>query len=104
MVEGGSSILSSFLSFREKNNGDLVDCLCVTIAPKMMGSLNGVHVLKDVNLIGSCKSLKSEEDNSDNIGGLNTNSLFDFHGNSKSSSSRWIVVGSDCIYLSSNYD
>jgi len=32
MVEGGSAILSSFVQ------GNLVDCLCITIAPKVLGS------------------------------------------------------------------
>lgn len=61
MVEGGSSILSSFIneccnlsggndSFSDsttwsKDTGSIVDCICVTIAPKLIGGKWGLPVL-----------------------------------------------------------
>lgn len=78
MVEGGSSIISAFVSNEEK----LVDCVCVTIAPKMFGNFNGLNAL-------SCVDLRRQ------VNGKSIHQMLEFD----SSTLIWANVGSDCIFL-----
>lgn len=68
MVEGGAAILTSFL------RGDLIDCLCITIAPKVLG--NGVAP--------TFAGVHDCDVNADN----NAESLSDF-----------VLLGSDCVFV-----
>lgn len=74
MVEGGSAILSEFVSRR-----DLVDCICVTICPRIIGSI-GLNALGSANL----RSAVGEERN-----------MLEFD------ESEWFTLGPDCILMAS---
>jgi riboflavin-specific deaminase-like protein len=74
MVEGGASILSGFLSKK-----DLLDCVCVTICPRMVG-LRGLNALGAADIGG-----KSNQESN----------MLEFDNNS------WFTLGSDCIFLAS---
>ncbi len=97
MVEGGSSVLSSFMSEAES----IVNCVCVTTVPKMIGGQNGLLAMGGCNLLR--QHLNQEEDeNADADGNINMN------GNAlkglefDSSSISWSTIGSDCIFLASS--
>ena len=84
MAEGGSSILSSFIS----KTDDVVDCVCVTIVPKFIGGMYGLQALNE-----GCDLIQQEQqqDGEMVVKGLE----FD------PSSLSWSSVGSDCIFLAS---
>jgi riboflavin biosynthesis pyrimidine reductase len=63
MVEGGAGIISSFAF------ANLVDCICVTIAPKAIGNKDGLAAFSDLP------------------------TMVDFQ------SGTFLVLGSDCILL-----
>ena len=69
MVEGGAAVLSAFLSAR------LVDCLCITVSPKLLGNDRG---------LASFSSIGTEK------------KFIELSGNS---TSRFVPLGNDCIYL-----
>jgi riboflavin biosynthesis pyrimidine reductase len=77
MVEGGASILSSFLS----NCRDLVDCVCVTIFPRWIGK-RGLNALADLTLPQKQDGATCEEETMEFL-----------------SNSEWFPLGPDCIYL-----
>ena len=57
MVEGGASVLSGFLSNRE-----LVDCVCVTICPRMVGACG-------LNALGSANVGSKDDDDAGKVNG-----------------------------------
>jgi riboflavin-specific deaminase-like protein len=67
MVEGGSTVLSAFSQSR------LVDCLCITIAPKLIGNEYGLAAFADGHLVRE-------------------SGIMPF--------SQFMPLGCDCIYLS----
>jgi 3,4-dihydroxy 2-butanone 4-phosphate synthase/GTP cyclohydrolase II len=69
MVEGGAAMLSAFLLAR------LVDCLCITVSPKLLGSDRG---LASFSSIGTKKQ---------------------YIDLACTSASRFVPLGNDCIYL-----
>jgi 3,4-dihydroxy 2-butanone 4-phosphate synthase/GTP cyclohydrolase II len=69
MVEGGAALLSAFLS------AGLVDCLCVTIAPKLLGNNRGLACFSSVGSKKQYIDLACE------------------------SASRFVPLGNDCIFL-----
>ena len=75
MIEGGASVHSSFLSER------LVDCLCVTIAPKLLGNDHGLACFSSIHQVG-----RDTQQHYINLA-------------SESGVSRFIPLGNDCIYL-----
>jgi 3,4-dihydroxy 2-butanone 4-phosphate synthase/GTP cyclohydrolase II len=75
MIEGGASVHSSFLSER------LVDCLCVTIAPKLLGNDHGLACFSSIQQLGT-----------------DTQQQY-INLSSESGMSRFIPLGSDCVYL-----
>lgn len=78
MVEGGSSVLSCFMT----NAEHVVDCVCVTIVPKMIGGRMGLSSLQGCNLVEQKKcQLKGLEFDSDDT--------------------TWSTIGTDCIFLAS---
>lgn len=81
MVEGGSSVLSSFAL----DATELVDCLCVTIAPKIIDSQKGLNVFygskKEVMCDSRITNLASEEPRFNNM--------------------EYFILGRDCILLCS---
>mmetsp|Transcript_17365 Transcript_17365/g.21233 ORF Transcript_17365/g.21233 Transcript_17365/m.21233 type:complete len:374 (+) Transcript_17365:76-1197(+) len=79
MVEGGSSILSSFIQCAS----DIVDCACVTIVPKMLGGVNGLCGLE------GCDLVQSNDDDDESQAGIEFDPL----------NSVWTTIGSDCIFL-----
>ncbi len=78
MVEGGSSVLSCFMT----NAEHVVNCVCVTIVPKMIGGRMGLLSLQVCNLV---------EQNECQLKGLE----FD------PDDTTWSTIGSDCIFLAS---
>lgn len=76
MVEGGSNILSSFVQQEE-----LVDCICITVAPKILGSQG----LAAFTINHHTKNGSSGHN--DKIG------LLEFRD------TQWIPMGNDCILL-----
>jgi len=46
MVEGGASVLSAFMQ------SHLMDCLCITIAPILIGNEQGLAAFVNANLVG----------------------------------------------------
>eukprot|EP00553_Chaetoceros_curvisetus_P001676 CAMPEP_0204633704 /NCGR_PEP_ID=MMETSP0717-20131115/27776_1 /ASSEMBLY_ACC=CAM_ASM_000666 /TAXON_ID=230516 /ORGANISM="Chaetoceros curvisetus" /LENGTH=242 /DNA_ID=CAMNT_0051651943 /DNA_START=1 /DNA_END=726 /DNA_ORIENTATION=- len=72
MVEGGASILSAFMS---KRNMKLVDCICVTICPKVVGT-KGLSALVDRQ-------------------GDESNPMLEFDPMSIT----WATLGPDCVFL-----
>jgi riboflavin-specific deaminase-like protein len=70
MVEGGASIISSFLD----QHADLVDCVCVTICPRFVGS-KGLNALKSA-LITGCEGDGMLEFKSSNWFQLGQDSIF----------------------------
>ena len=70
MVEGGASVLSAFLSAR------LVDCLCVTVAPKLLGNDCGLAAVSTT--------------------GTTDVPYLDL---SCGATSKFVPLGKDCIYL-----
>lgn len=87
MVEGGSSVLSAFVSSAK----ELADCVCVTIAPKMMGGVRGLSALGGTNLIWHSRADDADAgcDHKDGYSMLefDTDRLI------------WTKVGSDCVFL-----
>eukprot|EP00551_Chaetoceros_affinis_P009961 CAMPEP_0203666126 /NCGR_PEP_ID=MMETSP0090-20130426/3213_1 /ASSEMBLY_ACC=CAM_ASM_001088 /TAXON_ID=426623 /ORGANISM="Chaetoceros affinis, Strain CCMP159" /LENGTH=377 /DNA_ID=CAMNT_0050529911 /DNA_START=123 /DNA_END=1256 /DNA_ORIENTATION=+ len=83
MVEGGSSILSSFIS----QANDIVDCVCVTIVPKLIGGGSGLSALKGCDLLQQ----QHKQNNGIGLKGLE----FD------PSKITWSTIGCDCIFLAS---
>ena len=85
MVEGGAGILSSFLNECNDDDDKLVHCICVTIAPTVLGGLGlpsfgGLDALvKTVN--------DDEEDNAEVTPTL------------KSIDGKFIPLGKDCVFL-----
>jgi len=75
MVEGGASVHSAFLSER------LVDCLCVTIAPKILGNERGLACFSSINTW----TANAPQQYIDLACG--------------SGISRFVPLGNDCIYL-----
>jgi riboflavin-specific deaminase-like protein len=73
MVEGGASVISSFLS----QHADLVDCVCVTICPRFVGR-KGLNALQSAS-IHECAG----------------NVMLEFE------SSKWFQLGQDSIFLAS---
>jgi 3,4-dihydroxy 2-butanone 4-phosphate synthase/GTP cyclohydrolase II len=69
MVEGGAAMLSAFLS------AGLVDCLCVTIAPKLLGNDHGLACFSSIGMEKQYIDLACE------------------------SASRFVPLGNDCIFL-----
>jgi len=49
MVEGGASVLSAFMQ------SHLMDCLCITIAPILIGNEQGLAAFENVNFVGGCR-------------------------------------------------
>ena len=95
MVEGGAGILSSFLSavtdncINEKDhvssNGKqiaLVDCMCVTICPSILGAVNGIPCFRDLKSLPSSMSSSLPSPSPTTL------------------SSHWIKLGNDCVFLS----
>lgn len=72
MVEGGASILSSFMA-----QPGLVGCVCMTISPKLIGGKFGLNAFRGNNFLE------------------NETEMFEFCP----SSILWAQVGSDCIFL-----
>ncbi len=72
MVEGGASILSAFMS---EGNVNLVDCVCVTVCPKVVGQ-------RGLSALGHRQGDKS-------------NPMLEFDP----SSVTWAGLGPDCIFL-----
>jgi riboflavin-specific deaminase-like protein len=77
MVEGGASVHSAFLSER------LVDCLCITIAPKVLGNDRGLACFSTIN--GPENTNATQQDYIDLARG--------------SQPSHFVPLGSDCIYI-----
>lgn len=75
MVEGGASVLSSFLSER------LVDCLCAIIAPKLLGNDRGLACFSTIKQVTTNKQQQFIDLASD------------------SWASRFVPLGNDCIYV-----
>ena len=83
MVEGGASIISSFLEQR----ADLVDCVCVTICPRFAGS-KGLNALRSALITGTeCEGDGEGEGDEDGDG------MLEFK------SSNWFQLGQDSIFL-----
>ena len=83
MVEGGASILSSFMLDAKL----FVNCVCITIVPKMIGGKNGVLSLQACNLIKERHS--SDYDEKVVIEALEFDPMY----------TAWTTIGSDCIFL-----
>ena len=75
MVEGGASMHSAFLAER------LVDCVCVTISPKILGNDRGLACFSSINKVDTDKQQE----------------YIDL--TSVSEASRFVPLGNDCIYL-----
>ncbi len=88
MVEGGSSIISSFLE--QGISSDCVDCVCITIVPKMIGGKKGLLAVK------SCDLLMRQGDNYISGEKSQTRGL-DYDPMNVS----WHTLGCDTIFLAS---
>ena len=88
MVEGGSSILSSFCSQCKK----LINGMCVTIVPKFVGGQIGLPALHGCNLV----STNHRSTNGGSDGGTFLKGL-EFDADQVS----WTTLGCDCIFLAS---
>lgn len=69
MLEGGASLISAFMSLQ------VMDCLCITVAPKLIGNNRGLAYVSDIDAAGGVSFI--------NLGG---------------SSSRFVPMGNDCIF------
>ena len=85
MVEGGASILSSFLS-----NHDIVDCVCITLCPRVVGGCG-------LNAMGSA-NFSSGDKHDDSC----SSNLLEFDTGTTDSS--WFTLGPDCIFLAPVHD
>jgi len=86
MVEGGAGILSSFLNECNDDDNDeseLVHCVCVTIAPTVLGGLG-------LPSLGGLDALMKKSDEEDDIEESPT---------LKSIDGRFIPLGRDCVFL-----
>jgi len=84
MVEGGSRILSSFLNeCDDDDESKLVHCVCVTIAPTLLGGLG-------LPSLGGLDALMKKTDEEDNI--QEAPAL-------KSIDGKFIRLGRDCVFL-----
>lgn len=86
MVEGGSGILSSFLKECDDNDDEskMVHCVCVTIAPTVLGRL-GLPSLGGLDAL--MKETDEGDDNIDEVPVL------------KSIDGKFIPLGRDCVFL-----
>uniref|UniRef100_A0A7S3Q2R7 Bacterial bifunctional deaminase-reductase C-terminal domain-containing protein n=1 Tax=Chaetoceros debilis TaxID=122233 RepID=A0A7S3Q2R7_9STRA len=84
MVEGGASILSTFVLSQQAK--DCVDCACITICPRIVGR----HGL---NAMGSMVDGDGRIDQEEHV---SSDSMFEFD----SPEASWISLGSDCIFIS----
>ena len=84
MVEGGSGVLSSFLNeCDDDDESKLVHCVCVTIAPTVLGGLG----LPSLGGLDALMKKTDEEDNIEEAPGL------------KSIDGKFIPLGRDCVFL-----
>eukprot|EP00986_Skeletonema_menzelii_P006199 scaffold2340_cov139-Skeletonema_menzelii.AAC.4 len=84
MVEGGSGVLSSFLNeCDDDDESNLVHCVCVTIAPTVLGGLG----LPSLGGLDALMKNTDEEDNIEEAPGL------------KSIDGKFIPLGRDCVFL-----
>lgn len=89
MVEGGSSILSSFIQSNTQH--EFVDCVCITVVPKMIGGKNGLLALnRKCDLIHYGTGVGEEGE------GLQPRGL-EYDPKHVS----WYTLGCDCIFLAS---
>ena len=104
MVEGGSAILSSFLNeftaTNENGSSKVVNCLCVTIAPKVIGGKWGLPSLGgfDVLQLDRGDDKHSEKDSDDAGGGVDEKSAV-LPGVMAIRKGEFIPLGEDCIFL-----
>ena len=82
MVEGGAGILSSFLSECGDDESQIVHCMCVTIAPTILGGLG----LPSLGGFDTFMKVKAEEN------GMKLPAL-------KSIAGRFVTLGQDCVFL-----
>mmetsp|Transcript_20015 Transcript_20015/g.29678 ORF Transcript_20015/g.29678 Transcript_20015/m.29678 type:complete len:469 (+) Transcript_20015:61-1467(+) len=87
MVEGGAGILSSFLNEcnddDDNDESELVHCVCVTIAPTVLGGLG-------LPSLGGLDALMKKSDEEDEIEESLTLKIID---------GRFIPLGRDCVFL-----
>jgi hypothetical protein len=88
MVEGGATILASFA------NKGYVDCVCITIAPKLIGGRRGVNAFEGY----AANSMNSG--NKYGNGNSSISSWCNFDVDANRSEAMFISgIGSDCIFL-----
>eukprot|EP00593_Proboscia_inermis_P003104 CAMPEP_0171295658 /NCGR_PEP_ID=MMETSP0816-20121228/4276_1 /TAXON_ID=420281 /ORGANISM="Proboscia inermis, Strain CCAP1064/1" /LENGTH=290 /DNA_ID=CAMNT_0011768501 /DNA_START=386 /DNA_END=1258 /DNA_ORIENTATION=- len=92
MVEGGSAILSSFVNYNlpaEEKDGDfvsLVNCMCVTISPAIIGGVFGLSALEAVGRTREEPNTEAQENDTVKLV-------------KRMVKAKFITVGSDCILL-----
>lgn len=84
MVEGGASILSTFILSQQAKN--YVDCACITICPRIVGRCG-------LNAMGGMVDSDSGIDLEACVPSV---SMFEFD----SEEARWVSLGPDCIFIS----
>lgn len=110
MVEGGASILSSFLnecvvgertksveeSSRTRAGGQVVDCICVTIAPKIIGGKRGLPVLGKFDML---PALGSKPENGGECGLEEEECMMLCQGAMAIKEGEFLSFGKDCTFL-----
>ena len=109
MVEGGSGVLSSFMNEcivdeTTKKNNKIVDCVCVTTTPKIIGGKWGLPVFRGLDILagrtdntddtskkrkGECKDIDEDESLSDQM----LNRMITFKD------CEFVSLGQDSIFL-----
>mmetsp|Transcript_23139 Transcript_23139/g.50150 ORF Transcript_23139/g.50150 Transcript_23139/m.50150 type:complete len:349 (-) Transcript_23139:129-1175(-) len=90
MVEGGAATLAAFANKR------YVDCICITIAPKLIGGRRGVSAFGGF----AVNSMNSGDEHDGNDGKSSISSWCNFDVNDNRSEAMFISgIGSDCIFL-----
>ena len=90
MVEGGATMLASFA------NSNCVNCVCITIAPKLIGGRRGVNAFGGYDASSTEATFQHLDSDSSN---RSTFPWRDFGVDEKSGAAFITDVGSDCIFL-----
>ena len=94
MVEGGAGILSSFMNacVNDDKKSKVVDCICITTAPKIIGGKWGLPVFKEVDVLSDLGDDRGDEDD-ESINDIMIQRMITFQ------ESKCVSLGTDSIFL-----
>ena len=94
MVEGGAGILSSFMNacVNDDKKSKVVDCICITTAPKIIGGKWGLPVFKEVDVLSDLGDDRGDEDD-ESINDIMLQRMITFQ------ESKCVSLGTDSIFL-----